>query len=262
MKLLHDKIGIVTGAARGLGKHLAMRLAEEGCHLVICDIDEDEVKKTGKEVEQATKRKVVSLKVDVSKETDAGNMVDIAVKEFSGIDLLISNAALSFSKSIFEFDLQSWKKIIDVNLFGYFLCVREVAMIMKKNKSGSIVQINSRTGKRGSSKNSAYAASKGGGIVLTQSLSAELAEFNIRVNCVCPGPMFESDLWQKVLFDNYAKRFGITKEEVEKKYTEEIPLKRGCKYEDVANMVVFLLSDQASYMTGQAINVTGGGTVW
>jgi len=133
---------------------------------------------------------------------------------------------------------------------------------MIKNKYGSIVEINSRTGKRGSANNSAYSASKGGGIVLTQSLSAELAPYNIRVNCVCPGPMFESDLWQKVLFEDYSKRLNITPEEVRKKYLSEIPLGRGTSYEDVANLVVFLLSDESDYITGQAINVSGGTTVW
>jgi sorbitol-6-phosphate 2-dehydrogenase len=124
------------------------------------------------------------------------------------------------------------------------------------------VQINSRTGKRGTAKNSAYAASKGGGIVLTQSLSAELAEHNIRVNSICVGSIFESDLWQDFLFKDYAKRYEITEEQVEQKYLEAIPLKRGCEYQDAANLVVFLLSDRSSYMTGQAINLTGGEVVW
>lgn len=253
---------MVTGAARGLGKHLAGRLAEEGCHLMICDINESEIEDVKREIEEATDRQVLALKVDVTSEADVSNMVDMAVAKFSRIDFLVSNAAMSFSRSIFDFDIDLWRKMIDVNLVGYFLCAREAARVMKEKKSGSIVQINSRTGKRGSAQNSAYAASKGGGIILTQSLSAELAEFNVRVNCVCPGPMFESDLWQKVLFDDYARRYNMTKEQVKKKYLEEIPLKRGCEYEDVANLVTFLLSDASSYMTGQAINVTGGGTVW
>ena len=261
-KRLDDKVAVITGAARGLGKHLAGRLAAEGCHLVLCDIDESEIDNAKREIEGATERQVLAAKVDVTSEPDVSNMVDMAVAKFSRIDFLVSNAAMSFSRSIFDFDLDLWRKMIDVNLVGYFLCAKETAQVMVKQKYGSIVQINSRTGKRGSAKNSAYAASKGGGITLTQSLSAELAEFNVRVNCVCPGPMFESDLWQKVLFDDYARRYNMTKEQVKQKYLQEIPLKRGCEYEDVANLVVFLLSDESSYMTGQAINVTGGGTVW
>ena len=207
-------------------------------------------------------RLLVGVSVDVTSEEDVRNMVEAGVKEFSRLDLLVANAAMSFSGSVFDIELDVWRRMLDVNLFGYFLCVREVARVMAKNNYGAIVQINSRTGKRGSAKNSAYSASKGGGIVLTQSLSAELAEFNIRVNCVCPGPMFESDLWQKVLFDDYAKRFNMTREQVKQKYLAEIPQKRACTYQDVANLVVFLLSDKSSHMTGQAINITGGGTVW
>ncbi len=262
MKQLKDKIGIITGAGRGFGKYLTERLSMEGCHLIICDVNEEGINNTKREVEKRTGARIVTVKVDVTSEEDVKNMVDIAVNEFSRIDLLVSNAAISFSGSIHDFDLSLWKKIIKINLFGYFLCVREVSRVMIINRYGSIVQINSRTGKRGSAKNSAYAASKGGGITLTQSLSDELAEYNIRVNCVCPGPIFESDLWQKVLFKDYAKRFNITEEEVRKKYLDEIPLKRECKYEDVANLVVFLLSDDSSYMTGQALNITGGTTVW
>ena len=120
------------------------------------------------------------------------------------------------------------------------------------------MQINSKSGKRGSFRNSAYAASKFGGIGLTQSLALELAPYGIRVNSVCPGNLLDSPLWQDSLYEQYAKRWGISVAEVRAKYEAQVPLGRGCTYDDVANMVVYLASDQASYMTGQAINVTGG----
>ena len=110
----------------------------------------------------------------------------------------------------------------------------------------------------GSAKNSAYAASKFGGIGLTQSLALELATENIRVNALCPGNLLDSPLWVNSLYEQYARNQGITKEEVRQKYIDQVPMKRGCQYDDVANAMVFLLSDDASYMTGQAINVTGG----
>jgi sorbitol-6-phosphate 2-dehydrogenase len=121
-----------------------------------------------------------------------------------------------------------------------------------------IIQINSKSGKKGSYKNSAYAASKFGGIGLTQSAALELAEYSVRVNAVCPGNMLDSPLWVDSLFKQYARTRGMTEEQVRDYYVNQVPMKRGCSYEDVCNVVTFLASDQSSYMTGQAINVTGG----
>ncbi len=148
--------------------------------------------------------------------------------------------------------------MIEVNLVGYFLCAKHVAPLMKAQGRGAIVQINSKSGKKGSFKNSAYAASKFGGIGFTQSLALELAEFGVRVNSVCPGNLLDSPLWVDSLYAQYAQRLGITEAEVRQRYVDQVPMKRGCTYQDVTNVVVFLASDQAGYMTGQAINVTGG----
>jgi sorbitol-6-phosphate 2-dehydrogenase len=148
--------------------------------------------------------------------------------------------------------------MMDVNLVGYFLVARAAARVMIPNGKGNIIQINSKSGKKGSYKNSAYAASKFGGIGLTQSLALELAEHGIRVNAVCPGNLLDSPLWTNSLFKQYAKNQGITEEKVRQKYLNQVPLGRSCQYEDVANAMVFLASEEASYMTGQAVNVTGG----
>jgi sorbitol-6-phosphate 2-dehydrogenase len=132
---------------------------------------------------------------------------------------------------------------------------------MKEQGKGAIIEINSKSGKKGSYKNSAYAASKFGGIGLTQSIALDLADYNVRVNAICPGNLLDSPLWNEgpnSLFKQYARKWNITEEEVRKKYVDQVPMKRGTTYEDVCNLVVFLASDQASYMTGQAINVTGG----
>ena len=129
---------------------------------------------------------------------------------------------------------------------------------MQKAGGGSFIEINSKSGKKGSYKSSAYAASKFGGIGLTQSLGLELAEHGVRVNSICPGNLLDSPLWVNSLYSQYAEKWGITEDEVRQKYIDQVPMKRGCTYQDVSNVVVFLASDQAGYMTGQAINVTGG----
>jgi sorbitol-6-phosphate 2-dehydrogenase len=263
MQKLAGKVALVTGASRGLGRHLSERLAEEGCSLVICSRDLEEIESVGTELQSRSGAHVVPVKADVTCEQDVKAMAATAVSEFSRIDLLVCNAGVVGSaETVHDFSLSRWKRIIDVNLFGYFLCAREISAVMMQGGGGAIVQINSRSGKRGTARNSAYAASKGGGIVLTQSLSAELAEHNIRVNCICVGSMFASDLWQSFLFNDYARRYGMTEAQVRDRYLQAIPAGRGCEYKDVADLVVFLLSDRSSYITGQAINLTGGEVVW
>jgi sorbitol-6-phosphate 2-dehydrogenase len=148
--------------------------------------------------------------------------------------------------------------VIEVNLTGYFLCAQAAARVMREQKSGSIVQINSKSGKKGSFRNGAYAASKFGGIGLTQSIALDLAPFGVRVNAVCPGNLLDGTLWQNSLFDQYAQTQGLSPEQVRAKYESQVPLGRGATYDDVSGVVVFLCSEDASYMTGQAINVTGG----
>ena len=256
------KVALVTGATRGLGRHLAGRLGQEGCDVILCARTQAALDEARAEIAAATGARVLAQAADVSDEAQVKALVAAGVNAFGRIDLLVCNAALSFSGGIHDISLDDWRRIIDVNLYGYFLCVREVSRVMMNNGGGAVVQINSRSGKRGRAKNSAYASSKGGGIVLTQSLSAELAPYHIRVNAVCPGSMFNSPLWQEILFEDYAKRYNMTREQIIAKYLDVVPLNRGCEYEDVANLVVFLLSTKSAYITGQAVNVTGGEVVW
>jgi sorbitol-6-phosphate 2-dehydrogenase len=157
-----------------------------------------------------------------------------------------------------DFSADKWLQVIEVNLYGYFLCIKHAARIMKPRRSGVIIQINSKSGKKGSYKNSAYAASKFGGIGLTQSAALEMAEFGVRVNAICPGNLLDSPLWVNSLYKQYAHTRNISEEEVRQHYIAQVPMKRGCTYDDVCNVLVFLATDQSSYMTGQAINVTGG----
>ncbi len=252
-KTLEGKVAVITGAAQGLGEALAKRLDQEGCKIVVADINEEKAKEVAGSLNEA-----VAFKVDVTDENQVDALMKTAVEKYGTLDILVSNAAILISKPVIEYPLDQWKKMMDVNVTGYFLCARAAARIMSENKKGTIIQINSKSGKKGSYKNSAYATSKFAGIGFTQSLALEMAECGVRVNAICPGNLLDSPLWVNSLYKQYARNQGITEEEVRQKYLNQVPMKRGCSYEDVANVMVFLASDQSGYMTGQAINVTGG----
>ena len=260
-KLLQDRIALVTGGAQGLGAAICTRLASEGCHIVVADVNEEKAIQTAQSIASIANRRAIAIKVDVSDETQVEAMVSRTVQEFGRLDILVANAGILISEEITEFPAEKWRAVINVNLFGHFLCAKYATRVMKKQKSGVVLEINSKSGKKGSFKNSAYAASKFGGIGLTQSIALELAEYGVRVNAICPGNLLESPLWVEgpnSLFKQYARNRGISEEEVRQFYIDQVPMKRGCTYDDVCNVVAFLASDQASYMTGQAINVTGG----
>ena len=255
---LVDKVAIVTGAAQGLGEALAHRLGKEGAHVVVADIMDEKTQSVSEAIAQAYGVKTLWVHADVTDLAQTEAMANRAVEAFGRLDILVSNAGILIAGPITETDPARWRKVIDVNLGGYFNVARAAARIMMAQRSGVIIQINSKSGKKGSSRNSAYAASKFGGIGLTQSLALELAEYNVRVNAICPGNLLDSPLWKDSLYEQYAQRWDISVEEVRAKYLSQVPLGRGCVYEDVANLMVFLASDESSYMTGQAINVTGG----
>jgi len=257
-KILQDRIAIITGAAQGLGEAICHRLAREGAHAIVADLNLEGAERVAAEIMAQTDQRAIAIQADVTHEDQVAAMVDRTVREFGRLDILVSNAGILIAGEISEFPADKWQAVINVNLVGYFLCAKHAARVMKAQRSGVIIQVNSKSGKKGSYKNSAYAASKFGGIGLTQSIALELAEYGVRVNAVCPGNLLDSPLWVDSLYKQYAKKWGITEEEVRQKYIDEVPMKRGCTYDDVCNVVVFLASDQSSYMTGQAINVTGG----
>jgi sorbitol-6-phosphate 2-dehydrogenase len=187
------------------------------------------------------------------------------VREFGRVDIVVSNAAILIAEPIAEADADKWRAVMNVNLFGYFLVTKHACRIMKRQRGGAIININSKSGKRGSAANSAYAATKFGSIGHTQSVALEMAPFGVRCNAICPGNLLESPLWtdpQHGLFVQYLKAGKVagakTIDDVSKAYVEQVPMKRGCTYDDVCNAVVFLASDQSSYITGIALSVTGG----
>ncbi len=252
MQRLAGKKAVITGAAQGLGQALAQRMSDEGAQVVIGDVNIEAASETA-----AALNGGAAFGLDVTDYLSCEAFIANAAAHLGGIDVLVSNAAILLSGAIEELDSDKWKKVIDVNLCGFYN-VTKAAVPHMKQKGGAIIQINSKSGKKGSYRNSAYAASKFGGIGLVQSLALELAQYHLRVNAICPGNLLDSPLWVNSLFKQYAKNQGITEQEVRQKYIDQVPLKRGCQYEDVANLLVFLASDEADYMTGQAVNVTGG----
>ncbi|MEI6970420.1 MAG: sorbitol-6-phosphate dehydrogenase [bacterium] len=265
MENLKDRTAIVTGGAQGLGAAICGRLAAEGCNVIVADLNEPAVVQTASKVSQETGKRCIPVKVDVTAEDQVENMVNTSIREFGRLDIVVSNAGVLIAEDIADFPADKWKFVMNVNLFGYFLTAKHAARAMKQRKSGVIIQINSKSGKKPSFKNSAYAASKFGGIGLTESIALDLAPHGIRVNAICPGNLLDSPLWSEPnngLFAQYLRAGKIpgakTIDDVRNAYVNQVPMRRGCSYEDVCNAVVFLASDQSSYMTGQAVSVTGG----
>jgi len=256
MQRLLDRVAIITGAGQGIGEGIALRFASEGADIVAVDIKAETAERTACKVREIGK-KALSIKVDVTKANDVEEMVRKTVEAFGKIDILVNNAGIIKAHFICDFPEQTWRSIIDVNLTGTFLCSKAVAREMVKRKSGKIININSKSGKKGGLWLSAYCASKFGAIGLTQSMALDLAPFNINVNAICPGNVFATPMWD-ILDKEYSKKLGVPPEEVRRRYVEKVPLGRECSIEDVANLAVFLASDESNYITGQAINVTGG----
>ncbi len=255
---LADRVALVTGGAQGLGQAICERLACEGAHVLVADVNEPAAQATAASVQSQTDRRAIGLKVDVTDEAQVAALFERAMQEFGRVDIVVSNAGILIAGEVTDFPADKWQAVMNVNVFGYFLVAKYAARIMIEQRRGVIIQINSKSGKKGSYRNSAYATSKFAGVGLTQSLGLELAEYGVRVNAICPGNLLDSPLWVNSLYDQYARRWNMTKEQVRQKYIDQVPLKRGCTYEDVCNVLVFLASEQSSYMTGQAINVTGG----
>lgn len=253
---LTDQIAVVTGAAQGIGEGIALHLADEGAHVAILDLNEDAAGQVAERI-RAKGRQAVALGVDVTSEESVSEAMDGVCARLGRLDLLVNNAGVLKSSFITDFAKRDWDFVLNVNLTGAFLCIKHAARHMVAQESGNIVVIGSRSGKKGGLWNHAYCASKFGVIGMVQCVALDLAPYGIRANVVCPGNALDTPLWQDLAVQ-YSKKLDKTPEEVIEHYRSRVPLKRGCAVEDIAQLVAFLASSEASYMTGQALNVTGG----
>ncbi len=267
---VQNKIILITGAAQGFGKGIALELFAEGANIVIADLNEN----AGEELEEELNalnqsNKAFFIKTDVSNPESVEQLITKTVEEFGGLDVMISNAGVLRAGGLDEMDPSTFEFMTKVNYTGYFYCAKYASAVMKvQNEYNNeyftdIIQINSKSGLKGSKKNFAYAGGKFGGLGLTQSFALELMPHKIKVNSVCPGNFFEGPLWadpEKGLFVQYLNAGKVpgakTIEDVKKFYEEQVPAGRGCRVKDVARAILYSIEQE--YETGQAIPVTGG----
>jgi 3-oxoacyl-[acyl-carrier protein] reductase len=242
--LLDNKVSLVTGAARGIGRAIALRLAEHGSDVVVSDIDLAGARGVAKDI-KAIGRKAIAVESNISIKQNAEAIVEATVGEFGKIDILVNNAGITRDNLIMRMDEAEWDAVIAVNLKGTFNCLKAATRPMMKQRSGKIINISSIVGVMGNAGQANYCASKAGVIGLTKSAAKELAPRNIQVNAVAPG-YIESEMTK-----------GLP-EALRESYLNIIPLKRPGTPEDVASAVLFLASPLSDYVTGQVLHVDGG----
>lgn len=240
---LKGKIAIVTGSARGLGRGIAEKLASLGSHIIISDINAEGLEITASEFREKG-YKVASYVANVSKRDEAESLVQYAINEFGQLNILVNNAGINRDAMLHKMSQEQWDSVIGVNLTGVFNCLQPAAIHMREQQSGRIINISSASW-LGNIGQANYAAAKAGVVGLTKTAARELAKFNVTCNAICPG-FIETDMTRGV------------PEKVWDTMISKIPLGRAGQPEDVANMIAYLASDQASYITSEVINVGGG----
>jgi NAD(P)-dependent dehydrogenase (short-subunit alcohol dehydrogenase family) len=252
---LKDHVAIVTGAGRGIGRATALELARMGADVVIAELDRAGAERTAAEV-KALGRRAQVLPTDVTSGENLKAMAARAHADFGRIDILVNNAGIYRAAAPLDVTEEHWDAVMDVNAKAVFFASQAVLPLMIAQKSGAIISLASMAGKVGSRGNLPYNASKAAVISITKSLALAHAGDGIRVNCVCPG-FVETDMWTSVSRDLGAMA-GLSPEEFTRQRLTQVPLGRMERPEDVAKVIGFLASSRAGYMTGQAINVTGG----
>jgi len=243
MKLKGD-VALITGAARGIGREIALTFAREGALLALCDVNAETLAATQKEIE-ALGSKIVVGSVDVTSYEAVDSFVQKTLDNFGKIDILINNAGITRDSALVRMTSENWDLVLNVNLKGAFNCTKSVAKIMMKQRKGRVVNIASIIGIIGNMGQTNYAASKGGLIAMTKSVAKELASRNVRVNAVAPG-FIQTDMTAQL------------PENIKAEMLRHIPLGQFGTALDVARLVLFLASDDSQYITGQVVQVDGG----
>lgn len=245
MKLLEGKVALITGAARGIGKAIALKYAQNGANIAFTDLQIDENGENTKKELESYGVKVLALASNAASFEDAHKVVEDIVKEFGKLDILVNNAGITKDGLMMRMSEQQWDMVININLKSAFNYVHAVTPVMMRQKSGAIINMSSVVGVGGNAGQANYSASKAGMIGLTKSIAQELGSRGIRSNAVAPGFII-------------TEMTGKLPEEVKKQWAEQIPLRRGGTPEDVADVCLFLASELSSYVTGQVISVCGG----
>ena len=242
--MLSDKVAIVTGASRGIGRAIALALASQGAKVVASARNAEALAELTAEI-KSQGGDALAVVGDVAVEDDANNLVKQAVAAYGQVDIFINNAGITRDGLLLRMKNADWDAVLDTNLKGAFLCTRAVAKVMSKQRSGRIINISSVVGEMGNAGQANYCASKAGLLGLTKSVARELARRNVTVNAITPG-FITTEMTEDMT------------EKAQEAMTEQIPLGRPGSAEDVANAVIFLASEQSAYITGQVLGVNGG----
>lgn len=242
--MLSDKVAIVTGASRGIGRSIALALAAQGAKVVVSARNAEALSELTAEI-KGRGGDALAVVGDVAVEEDANNLVKQAVDTYGQVDVLVNNAGITRDGLLLRMKNEDWDAVLDTNLKGAFLCTRAAAKVMSKQRSGRIINISSVVGEMGNAGQANYCASKAGLLGLTKSVAREMARRNITVNAITPG-FIVTDMTEDM------------SDKARETMTEQIPLGRLGAAEDIANAVIFLASDQSAYITGQVLGVNGG----
>lgn len=246
---LEGKVAVVTGAGRGLGREMAIALAEAGADVAITSREMAHVEPVAEEIGKLSGRRVLPVVADVTRPDDVQRMVDTTCRELGGLDILVNNAGVNIRHLAHEYTMEEWNTIITTNVTGVFLCCQAVLPKMMAQKSGRIINIGSMMGVVGMPLRVPYSASKGAVHQMTRTLSLEVAKYGITVNAIAPGP-FLTEMNRQV----------IDQPDVYNFFVERIPLGRWAEPNELRGVVVFLASQASNYITGSVIMVDGGWT--